>query len=969
MKTVDTGEFYHAKQENTFSEYKQFSAEEYYASETAKSPVEVIPIPEAYRGQDEQAKKNESTAKTDTENLKRQYEKLTQSQTSPTPTPAASTSAASSAAHAGAASAAGAAGASTIAVAAIIVFVVASAGILAGLGAFLGLDTGMDFFALTVDMGEVLKADDSFFGLTADDFLLEVTTEAGTETIRLRDGTHTYLVTGLTPNTSYSYNLICKNPSLGSSSTVYSDTVTTPQTSDARGVYDELNNAIFFDDVTETATVNYSVYLSDYEHKYSCPTLYLCTAEQTDLRHIENVVYESDAPDERGFFRGTVPGITADTLYLYLVGETETPDGQEANVLFSREIPLTYPADWDRAEAPLLAVDESAETLVNMPDRISVSGTLTAYDPDTAFGAYFNQYDAMGNPLCASHEATLSIDPEAMTYTVEGSTYYGVATYEYILYTLSDAHEKVPVYTSTVKSYTATQEFLGSYTRVLPQNATVAYHADHITVSVRPEFTTDVGGTYYYKLQVTNSAGAVFGEYAGQGEATIDIDDWTGLDTLRFAYYDCGSFPNREVEYATHIEEGVPFCVPRVQLSSDYGFNGQYFTLSYTCDMVYDHANASLMLSMEMDTGDGITTSVKQIDGIEASGVVILDNLTGAPGNVSVTATLSFRDNQSDGATHTLGTGASAYAMDYRFSVTSVSADISQGASTIPVVMKFDYQIPSNYSISIKDTVNGIDLLIEPMDEYYFDEVPWNTGSTLTVQAVDKEGNPFGAASTYTISQTDASTNYIPPYMFCVNPGDAVVTYNDDGTINLYRKIGFSSDDSRIYYNAFIYNGFETDADGRTVYTGAYDCIGRDTYAVLENLPLQDYYFRYYMMFAYEGVDYVMNTDLPSGGVTISENPGTAKVSQSGGSTTVQITVSDYGKIDDKILCDGTEYTYTTYTGTDDTEPTLIIDGEETISEVVIFFTDYDTNYNAYSTEIALKGSRYRATTITVEFA
>lgn len=969
MKTVDTGEFFQAKQENTFTEYKQFSAEEYYTRETAKSPSEVVSIPEVYRGKDESVKKTEGTSKTDTKELKRQYEKLTQSQSTSTTTHAASTSAASSAAHASAASTAGAVGASTVAVAAIVIFAVASVGIIAGLGAFLGFDTGMDFFALTVDMGEVLKADESFVGLTADDFYLEVTTETGTEIIRLRDGTHTYLLTGLQPDKSYSYSLICENPSRGSSSTVYSDTVTTPRTSDPRGVYDELNNSILYDDATETATVNYSVYLSDYEHKYSSPTLYLCSAEQNDLRHIENVVYASDMPDERGFFRGSVPDITADTLHLYLVGTTETPDGQETHLLFSHVISPAYPADWERAEAPLLAVDESEEQLTHEPDRIVVTGKLTAYNPDYEFCAFVNQYDGFGNPLCLSEEASLSVDPGTMTYTVESSAYYGVATYAYILCAFADEHEAVPVYESAAKTYTASQDFIGSYTKVLPQNATVTYDTDHITVSVRPEFTTDLAGTYYYKLQIINSAGTVYGEYEGQGDATIDIYDWAGLDTLCFAYYDCGSFPNREVEYDAYLEEGVPFCVPSVSLSPDYGFNGQYFTLSYTCDMVYDYANASLDLSIEMDTGDGITTVVKQIDGIAASGVVILDNLTGAPGNVSVTATLSFKDNQSDGATHTLGTEASAYAMDYRFSVTGVSADISQGASAIPVVMKFDCQIPSNYSISIKDTVNGIDLLIEPMDEYYFAAVPMDTASTLTVQVVDKEGVPFGEASTYTISQSDASTNYTVPYMFCVNPGDAVVTYNDDGTINIYRKIDFSSDDSRIYYNAFVYNSSETDAEGRTIFTGGYDCIGRDTYAVLENLPLQDYFFRYYVMFAYEGVDYIMNMDWPSGGVIISENPGTAKVSQSGGSTTVQITMSDYGKLDNKILCDGTEYTYTTYTGTGDTEPTLVINGEETISEVVIFFTDYDSYYNAYSTEIVLKGSRYRATTITVEYA
>ena len=39
-----------------------------------------------------------------------------------------------------------------------------------------------------------------------------------------------------------------------------------------------------------------------------------------------------------------------------------------------------------------------------------------------------------------------------------------------------------------------------------------------------------------------------------------------------------------------------------------------------------------------------------------------------------------------------------------------------------------------------------------------------------------------------------------------VNPEDSTVTYNDDGTINIYRNINFATNSSNIYYDAFIYS-------------------------------------------------------------------------------------------------------------------------------------------------------------------
>ena len=153
------------------------------------------------------------------------------------------------------------------------------------------------------------------------------------------------------------------------------------------------------------------------------------------------------------------------------------------------------------------------------------------------------------------------------------------------------------------------------------------------------------------------------------------------------------------------------------------------------------------------------------------------------------------------------------------------------------------------------------------------------------------------------------------------------------------------------------------------IYNDSYDIISRDKYAVIENIPMRNYYFLYHHLFTYNGVCYTMYTEMPSGGVTFPEKIATAGVTQSGGTTTVSITTTEYGRLDNRIVCGGQEYTYTTYTDPYDPTAELVLEGEQDIGEVEIFFTAYSQNYDAYSTEITLKGQMYYRCRLTIVVA
>ena len=127
------------------------------------------------------------------------------------------------------------------------------------------------------------------------------------------------------------------------------------------------------------------------------------------------------------------------------------------------------------------------------------------------------------------------------------------------------------------------------------------------------------------------------------------------------------------------------------------------------------------------------------------------------------------------------------------------------------------------------------------------------------------------------------------------------------------------------------------------------------------------YMFLYYMMFYYDGVSYTMYPAMPSGSVIFpasDEEYATATVIKADGKTTIKITTS-YGYLDNRIICNGTEYQYTTYTDKFDSTATLVLDGEQTVVTVTLFFTEYGTDYETYSGEITMKGNMYKQIMIT----
>ena len=283
IKKVDSNEFYNSKENNQMiNEYKPFSAEQYYTFETSKSPVEIPTYNE-----DSSSSHTTSTRASETntkfkDDLRKQMDKLSQqeapdvSSSSGTTTTSSSATATSSTTTASgtvssttaASTAAASSGVASIAATAAVA-VVAVTCIFTAPKNFLDVDCGMDYSAITVNVDKMIKEDGGIHKLSPEDFQIKFLNGEETVVIDLVGGKNTYLVTGLAPNETYSYDILCKKDFGGNSEVYYSNQITTTEIGKPKGVYDSLNNSIEFDNNNRCATIQYSIYLSDYEKKYS----------------------------------------------------------------------------------------------------------------------------------------------------------------------------------------------------------------------------------------------------------------------------------------------------------------------------------------------------------------------------------------------------------------------------------------------------------------------------------------------------------------------------------------------------------------------------------------------------------------------------------------------------------------------------------------------------------------------------
>ena len=136
------------------------------------------------------------------------------------------------------------------------------------------------------------------------------------------------------------------------------------------------------------------------------------------------------------------------------------------------------------------------------------------------------------------------------------------------------------------------------------------------------------------------------------------------------------------------------------------------------------------------------------------------------------------------------------------------------------------------------------------------------------------------------------------------NPNDAAVTYNEDGTINIYLYTNFKSSDPEVFYSV-TYINFETGKEYVVEYNGLI--------AYIENIPSGSYGVTYTTYVKTNDIKYVLDIVVPSGGIEATTNAyvnGYANADNDGRITDIQINFSMYVFDEDSFILtiDGIEY-------------------------------------------------------------
>lgn len=241
---------------------------------------------------------------------------------------------------------------------------------------------------------------------------------------------------------------------------------------------------------------------------------------------------------------------------------------------------------------------------------------------------------------------------------------------------------------------------------------------------------------------------------------------------------------------------------------------------------------------------------------------------------------------------------------------------------------------------------------------YYY---PLSSQTAYTYALYSGDGQRLSEEKTVSFTPLDTKPSYDFNYL---NPSDLLITYNDDGTINIYNDTKFSCDDPNVYYEIYY----------RSV-SHEYVCESRRPFVGCENLEYGSYSVEYRIIYSDEsGAKYELQQIVPSGDVHPSINSHVRLNTPN--SSTVIFEFNDLIYNGDIIATvDGKEYVFTG----DDIKPSehsdnmlpycyiITVDeliGSEQMLNISARYNSYTQNKMLESYENEIKGSPFATQTL-----
>lgn len=587
----------------------------------------------------------------------------------------------------------------------------------------------------------------------------------------------------------------------------------------------------------------------------------------------------------------------------------------------------------------------------SIANLITIEGEIKNYNTSFEYYSYVSQYKD-DEIISEKQKSDLIFSDNLFTFNVDA--YYGISSYQYDIYYKQDNIENL-LYKSPIINFNIKQEYNAKYTKVKPNESKITFNNDGTyNVNIQTGFETDYIDIYSYGLNIINEEGLIIANYEGT-ESNLNITT-EPLREMYFEYYDIGKFAQGNHIYnKERLTNNSLINLPILYFNEETLFNEEYFIIPYSIETIYDINNFSLDLTIENNN----KSVKKHYDEISYNDQIILDDFNGELEHLTINGELTFKDTLLDNYVHKIQLEEQSYSLKYNFNIDQITANIvNSGNDYIDVNINCSYQIPKSYKINIKDN-HEYNETFSLNNEYKISSLPSGDGGTLTLTILDNNDNVYKTYD-YEIFTKETITNVIvsPTNYTYVNPGDSVVTYNDDNTLNIYRDLNFEAANENNYYDSFIYNSKNYDTNE---YYDYYHHISNQRYSIMEDLAFNNYYFEYYLLYKYNNVLYYYDYEMPSGGIEVINNSllnATGIYNQETNKTEIIIKSSKSGGgFDTYCIIDNTNYNFDS---SGDEYLTLTLDGNYLNKEITIFYSITAQNYEISKNTIPMKGNKYK---------
>ncbi|MBQ2891806.1 MAG: hypothetical protein IJE45_02810 [Bacilli bacterium] len=397
-------------------------------------------------------------------------------------------------------------------------------------------------------------------------------------------------------------------------------------------------------------------------------------------------------------------------------------------------------------------------------------------------------------------------------------------------------------------------EYTATFNQLSPDDIVIEYGTNSNVMTFNTNFNNNGDERLKYRIYLIDKETSEKYIYDGSEEIAV-IDVPSNLTVFNISYELYGIYNGAQKVFET-INVNDPLVISVI--TSDIS------------DLILADTNKyqlSLLINSDFEEEE-IYNSVNLLityDDLTTSNIIIKDVLVNEKMNFEVLVPSYCKSFEIDYTIDLLGangnnprtiTSSKEFTLENSYELIETQVE-TQDYSITRFLFKYHF-IDENTTLAVKNAATGTVIMLYEGENNIQIELNASTNvQEYTYYLSNINGEAIGEENAVSFEIQDVKGDYNFQY---INPGDAIVTFNDDDTMNIYLDTVFETEDSSIYY-VVRYTNYK---DG-TVYNIKYT----ESVAYLEDVPFSNYGIEYFVFKTVNGLEYQLQNIAVSGGIEI----------------------------------------------------------------------------------------------------